>query len=107
MEVWRHGIRQLNNARMVYIPTDVPMYAEASGCNSDCQRRGRRKQIRITPGVLFQSTSTPGDSDKLPNPREESLSSVPLPLLYFYAGLGAEKSRATAAKKNHTDFRRN
>lgn len=48
----------------------------------------------------FQIISTPGDSDKLPNPREESPSSVPLLLLYLYAVLGREKSRAIATERN-------
>ena len=73
---------------------NVPIYAEASGLKSDSHRRRgrRRKQIRITPGGLFQIISTPGDSDKLPNPREESPWSVSQLLLYLYTILGG-KSR--------------
>ena len=81
------------------MPINAPIYAEASRWISDSQRRRRRKQIRITPGGLFQIISTPGDSDKLPNPREESPWSMPQLLLCLSTVLGGEKSRTIVTEK--------
>jgi hypothetical protein len=42
-------------------------------------------------GDFFQIISTPGESDKLPNPRKESQSSVPLLPLHLYVVRSGEK----------------